>query len=332
MSDEHQPAKQPIQAAEPLLKGPKRQHFVNRAYLEGFCNKDGKLAVYDRELDEVRVQQPLNTAVIGHFYTFVDNEGRKRFELEAMLCDAEGKAKSGITKLAAKQQLTNDEREDLAIYVSLACFRTPDMVDSLKLMHSGLIADITRRTFSNVDQVKEILRGKDGVPTSEEELEQEARAMVEFAQSDNYEVTTNHQWAVGMAMQVATSVAQLHAGRNWLVVHRPCNSKSFVTSDAPVILSSIRPREPSFWGIGFGSADAAIGFPLTQSCALIMFGNQGALRHREIDSAAIRQFNLDVAARCQRFVIGRDEQLIRHLKDRLRLADKKWQPKMQRVL
>lgn len=329
MSDAHQPVALSAETAAPLLKGPKRQHFLPKFYLEGFCDKDGKLAVYDRERDDVRVQQPLNTGVIGHFYTFVDIEGRKRFELEQMLSELEGKASTGIRKLAAKQALTNAERADLAIFVSFACFRTPDMVESLKLMHSGLIADMVRRTYSSVNQVKESLRGEPGMPTSEEELEREARGMVDFAQRCS--VTTNHQWAVSMAMQVAPSVAQLHAGRNWLVVHRPCNSKSFVTSDAPVILSSIRPREPSFWGIGFGSADAAIGFPLTQSCALIMFGNQGALRHREIDSAAIRQFNLDVAARCQRFVIGRDEQLIRHLKDRLRLADKKWQPKMQRM-
>lgn len=71
----------PAHVAKPLLFGPKRQHYLPKFYLEGFC-KDGKLAVYDRESDEVRVQQPLNTGVIGHLYTFEDSEGRKRLELE----------------------------------------------------------------------------------------------------------------------------------------------------------------------------------------------------------------------------------------------------------
>jgi hypothetical protein len=40
--------------------------------------------------------------------------------------------------------------------------------------------------------------------------------------------------------------------------------------------------------------------------------------------------NLALADRCQRFVIGREEALVRSLSDRLGLAAKVWQPKMQR--
>ena len=104
--------------AKPLLTGPKRQHFLPRFYLQGFC-RDGTLAIYDRESNEVRVQQPLNTGVIGHFYTLEDNEGRKRFELEQMLSEFEAKASPGIRKLVAKVQPTDEERADLAIFVAL---------------------------------------------------------------------------------------------------------------------------------------------------------------------------------------------------------------------
>ena len=316
-------------ASKPLLTGPKRQHFPPRFYLEGFT-KDGKVAVFDRDKNEVRTQQPVNTGVIGHFYTMEDADGHQRFELEQMLSEFEGKASPGIKKLAAKEQPTDEERADLAIFVALAGFRTPDIIESLKLFNSGLIGDIAKRMFANVDQVKETMRGKPGSPTSEEELEQEAKEMVDFAQSGQYEVTTNHRWAVGMAMKMAFEVAPLLAGRNWLVVHRPNKKKSFVTTDAPVVLSTVTPREPSFYGIGFGNTDAMVVFPLTQSCALVMFGKDGALRHREIDAVAIRHMNLALADRCQRFVIGREEALVKSLAERLALSEKEWQPKMQR--
>jgi hypothetical protein len=119
---------------KPLLTGPKRHHFLPRFYLEGFA-RDGVVAVYDREADLVRVQQPLNTGVIGHFYTLEDSEGRKRFELEKTLSEVEGKAAPAMRKLAAREELTADERGDLAIFVALAGFRTPDIVESLKLQH-----------------------------------------------------------------------------------------------------------------------------------------------------------------------------------------------------
>jgi hypothetical protein len=61
-------------AARPLLQGPKRHHFLPQFYLEGFA-RDGLVALFDREKNEIRLQQPLNTAVIGHFYTLKDGKG-----------------------------------------------------------------------------------------------------------------------------------------------------------------------------------------------------------------------------------------------------------------
>lgn len=145
-------------ATQPLVDGPKRQHFLPRFYLDGFT-KEGVLAVYDREANEIRVQQPVNTGVIGHFYTLEDEEGRKRFEVEKMLSEFEAKASPTIRKLAAKEEISADERSDLAIFVALAGFRTPDIVDSLKLFNSEVVGDVAKRMFTDVEQVKKQMRG-----------------------------------------------------------------------------------------------------------------------------------------------------------------------------
>ena len=137
-----------------------------------------------------------------------------------------------------------------------------------------------RGMFANVDQVEEIMPGKLGAPTSERALEQEATELVAFAQSEDDEVTTNHRWAVGMATQMAFRVAPLLTGRHWRIVHRSNDRTSLVTSDAPVVLSTVQPRNPRFYGIGFGSADAMVILPLTQSCALVILGEDGVLEHR----------------------------------------------------
>lgn len=178
----HQSAASDDAAAKPLLDGPKRQHFLPRFYLEGFT-KDGLLAVFDRRTNELRVQQPVNTGVIGHFYTLEDSEGRKRFELEQMLSEFETKASGAILNLAAKQEIGPEERADLSIFVALAGFRTPDIVDSLKLFNSSTVDHVAKKLFADVGQVKEQMRGKPGSPTTEEELEKEAIEMVEFIQS-----------------------------------------------------------------------------------------------------------------------------------------------------
>ena len=313
---------------KPLLTGLKRQHFLPRFYLEGFA-KDGFLAVYDRQSNDVRVQAPLNTGVIGHFYTLEDSEGRKRFELEQMLCEFEGKASSTIPKLAEKQEITDDERTDLAIFIALACFRTPDIVESLKLMNSALIGRFANQLFDDVAVVKERMRGKPGAPTAEEELEAEAQMLVNFAQGGQYTIETSHHWAIGLSIEMAFQVAPILAGRNWAIIHRDSEKKSFITADAPVWLTTVTPRGKSIWGVGFANADAMVLFPLTQSCALVMFGDEGDFVHRTVDATKVRQFNSGIAAHCQRFVIGRDEALVRSLAKSVRLHKNAWKPKLQ---
>lgn len=317
-------------AAKPLLNGPKRQHFLPRFYLENF-SANGFVAVYDREKDEVRLQQPVNTGVIGHFYTMEDAEGRKRFELEQLLAEYEGKAKPVIDKLAVRESLDAEERSDLAIFIALGAMRTPDVVDSLKAFNAGMVTDVMKSMFADVNDVAARLRDDpDFAGKSEDEVLEEAKLMVDMAQNDGVKVTTEHRWAVGMAIQMALEVAPIFAGRDWVVVHRDNDKKSFITTDAPVLLTTVAPRANNFWGVGFGNADALVFFPLKESCTLAMLGNSGDLRHVEADTEKVRQLNSGMAAKCQRFVIGRDEALVSSLAHATGLARTKWKPKMQR--
>lgn len=317
-------------ADAPLLNGPKRQHFLPKFYLEGFADKKGMVAVYDRKEDQVRVQQPINTGVIGHFYTVEDDQGRKRFELEEMLSVIEGKASIVIKKLVAKEGISPDERADLAVFVAMAMFRTPDIVDSLKLANAGFVERMAKLQFGSVSRVMAQMRGKSGTPTSEAELEQKAKDMVDFVKGGHYTVETDHKWALGMAYQQAMNVAPILEQRHWDVTHRANDSKSYVTSDAPVVLTTLVPRPPSpYGGVGFANSDALAYFPLCASSGLVMYGNSGGLAHRTVGAEQMRHTNLGVADRCQRFVIGRDEALVSSLAARLNLANKEWVPKMQ---
>lgn len=316
-------------ARKPMLLGAKRQHYLPRFYLDGF-SADGLVAVYDREKDETRRQHPKDTAVIGHFYTMEDADGRKRYEIEALLGEYETKAAPVVKKLAAKGDINADERTDLAVFIALGAMRTPDVVDSLKLLNSDLVMRFAKQMYANVGVVAERLaQDPEYAGKSEEEVRQEAQLMVEMAQNNGLQVVTNEKWAIGMALKMSLQVAPILAGRNWDIVHRDNDTESFVTADAPVVLRTVAPRPTNFWGVGFGSVDALILFPLTESCVLLMYGSDGGFAHKQGSCDFVWQTNLIVAGHCQRFVVGRDDQLLRSLADNQRLAQTKWQPKMQ---
>lgn len=315
--------------AKPLLTGPKRQHFLPRFYLENFST-NGLVAVYDRIQDTVRLQQPVNTGVIGHFYTMEDAEGRKRFELEHLLSEYESKARPVIDKLAARGDINADERSDLAIFIALSAIRTPDIVDSLKASNSDMVTHVMKRMFNDVDEVAARLReDPDCTGKTDDQVRAEAKLMVELAQNDGVKVSTEHRWAVGIAIHMALEIAPIFADRRWIVLHRNDDKKSFVTTDTPVLLTTVAPRTKSFWGVGFGNTDALVFFPLKESCTMAMHGNSGDLLHTEVGTEKVRQLNLAMASKCQRFVIGRDEALLRSLADQARLAQTKWKPKIQ---
>lgn len=318
-------AKDPL----PLLQGPKRQHFLPRFHLEGFA-RQGLVAVYDREKSEIRLQQPVNTGVIGHFYTMEDEQGRKRFEIEQLLSEYEGKAKPVVERLAAGEEVDDDQRTDLAIFIALGAMRTPDIVESLQQMNSGLVERVMRTMYGSVEQVlQDLRRDEANTGKTNAELEIEARIMVDIAHQVGV-VKTSSKWAISMAMKMALEIAPTLAGRDWRILHRDHAAKSFVTTDAPVVLTTIAPRPTSFWGgVGYGNADALVIFPLTESCVLTMFGNSGRFQHRQADRDRIRQINLAVASRCKRFVVGRDEKLVESLATQLRLSETPWKPKMR---
>ena len=316
---------------KPALSGPKRHHFLPRFYLENFA-RDGHVAVDDREEDQVRIQQPVNTGVIGHFYTMEDAQGRRRFELEQLLSEYEGKAKPAIDKLAARDNLEAEERADLAIFIALGAMRTPDVIDSLKAFNSGIVTDVMKAMFANVEDVAARLRDSaDFADKTDEAVFAEAKLMVTMAQKGGVQVEAKHQWAVGEAIRLGLLIAPIFAGRDWVVLHRDNEKKSFVTTDAPVLLTTVAPRPGGFWaGVGYGNSDALVYFPLKSSCMLALLGDEGDMRHAEVSAEQVRQLNLAMAAECQRFVVGRDEALVRSLADTVGLATSSWRPKMQR--
>ena len=313
----------------PKLSGPKKQHVVPRFYLEGFC-RDGLLNVYDRHKNEFRIQTPNSTGAITHYYTFTDAEGRRRYDLEHLMCEYEGKAAQIIRKLSAKEQLTDEERSDMAIFVAIMGFRTPDQIDSLKAANGEMVKRITQMIFGSEKLATiAVKQNPKNVGLSEDEIEQQAKQLCEFVQRNQFTVETDHQWALGKSMNMFAKVADILVRRDWVVMHRDSEKRSFITSDAPLILTLMQQRQNTFYGIGYASSDAMVVFPLTQASILVMYGFDGSFTHGLMTEANMKDTNRLIAERCQRFVMGRDEKLVRSLVEYVKLDKTSWQPKIK---
>ena len=317
-----------LEGVVPKLTGPKRHHIIPRFYLEGF-SRDNLLAVYDRKTKQHRRQQPENTAVNNHFYSFQDADGNRRYDVEHAFGVEEGKAAGIIRKLIDGRQLIDQEIADFAVFLAIMACRTPSMIDSTKDVHERLVKRIAREKFRSVELAMQTIRGNPAhAGKTESELVQEARTLSDLVQSDDYEVVTNHQWAMGMTIGMIKNLPPILIQRHWRVLHVSNPKRSFVTSDSPVVLSTVIRRPHNLQSVGFANIDAMVLFPLSQNCALLMFGEGGTLDHQSVNDVQLREYNLMVADRCQRFLFARDEPLNRSLVKYLNMGNKEWQPKV----
>lgn len=311
----------------PKFSGPKRQHIVPRFYLNGFC-RDGLLSVYDRKEQAFRHQTPPNTSVESNYYTFTDTEGQTRYDLESYMSEYESKAAHIIRKLAKKEVITENERCDMAIFLGAMHARTPTQVDSIKFITGEIIKRYTQLNFSSEDYIKNIVMKchKDGNP-SEDKINDDIRRLRKIIDEGQFSVDTNHQWALGMSIATSASVAEILAQREWLIIHCDSPKRSFITSDSPLVLTRMTPTESKHAGLGYASTDALVIFPLDQSCVLMMHGLNNKLTHGVIQENKIKAINCLIALHSKRFIMGRDEKLVRSLVKNARLDDISWQPK-----
>ncbi|QOY23235.1 DUF4238 domain-containing protein [Xanthomonas citri] len=310
----------------PLLTGPKRQHFLPRFYLKGFTADDDLLSVYDRTTGEVRRQAPDNTAVTGHLYTLTDDQGRKRFELEAALAAIEAAASNHLPTLIKGAPLSEEARGALSYFFAAMAVRTPEFIQSIQHANGQLLKRVSQMLFSTPQQAMIALRARpDNAGKSDAELFDEALELADFMEEDDFEVTTAHSEAVLTALPLADTVAPIFFSRSWTVLEAPRGS-SFVTTDAAMMLTSLATR-PHRFGLGHGSPDALTVLPLSSGHAIAMFGSGPTIRRWKIDTQKVREINISLADRAQRFLFARDDRHAAAIGRAARMTEKTWRPR-----
>ncbi len=300
----------------PRLTGAKRQHYLPRMYLQGF-EANGSLAVYDRKTGDIRLQTAHNTALTGHLYTFEDESGRKRFELEELLSNIESKMAISIPRLLAGSFDANDV-ETLICFIAFMEIRTPSALDVTKQVKAKFVDTTVQaitRTPERARQALAAMYRHNGTVRTEEELTEEVYRIVEFAQGGHYEIVVDDQFALMQNFKLWEVIYKALKEKDILLV-RPRDPRSrYITCDAPVILESASGNS----SVGFGSPDAKIMFPLTADCLIAFEGKGSRMGHASASAEHVVRINEVLARSAHRYAISSDERQLRALTQRLNL-------------
>lgn len=310
--------------SEPQFDGPKRHHYVSRFYLEGFADREGLLHVFDRKTGKIRPQTPKDTTVIGHFYTFIDKDEQRRFELEKLFGIIETSACSALKKINNGGHLSQKEREYLSLFIAMTAIRTPAAFEEARHVEQEVHrADIKLR-MANKQQAYFIEKRVSPPGATEEELHKLAIDAYRMVNEDCFTVEVSDELARQASLKQWVPVAEIIYKRDWTVVEAP-DGFEYITSDSPAVLVPLEKfkNDP----LGFGSLHAHVLFPLTRKRALVMNGDGARFRHMKVSADQVHRFNSKLAADCYRFVIGAQAEYLSETVGKLGLIGTSWSPR-----
>jgi hypothetical protein len=285
------------------MNKPKRHHYLPQFYLNFYC-RGGGLWLFDRERREYRQQTPKNTALKQHYYSTEATDGEKDTRIEELLSIVEGHAKIVIDKLVAREAITHNEKEELAIFVAFMIGRVPGFEKSVNEVHEQLIRHMCEVAFSDEARVQAIMDDRER--DTGEKPEVSAKDLVNFQKRGEYDIGIHRNASLELMLSLSMDLANYFQQMDWCVHHAPSKS-TFITTDNPFVLIPPKHRGPRLYGTGIITPGAMKVFPLAPSACLVMYDHGNDISHRELDAPKVRSMNNILACHSDRFVIARDE-------------------------
>lgn len=298
--------------------GPKRHHYCAQSYLTGFTNADGFICVFDRVKKEYRLQQPQDTALQSHFYTFRGRDGKRHTDVEAIFSEIEGNAVPLFKKIDAGKFLSQVEKEKLGIFISYQWVRVPEFEKLINESGEKITRESYKRMFYDEEMAQKIIdQYKSGLAIKDAGVT--AKDMVDFIQSEKYAIKFPKEHYIRLMLQTGIEMYNYIMQMNWLFFQSP-QSTAFVTSDNPVyLLPPPQYDSNNFYKSSYGwlTRGAKKMFPLTVKTALVIGDKGENIEFFSIDRPAVRKINVFTAVNSDRFLIARD---LAHLKNIVKIS------------
>jgi hypothetical protein len=297
-----------------------RNHYIPRRYQLGFANDAGKVWLFDRKTLDYREGAPINIGVQRDFYTTVDKAGVRNDSVEKMLASLEGAVWPLFDRLNHQvDEINAEDRAHLALFVAFMRTRTPAFDQMSNNLGNALFQWMAKARNPTPELVAEDYKKATGKVIEPAE----AQEIFDAIHSGNYIVETPRQNNIKMMLDIATQLGQAIATMSW-TIFRSTPDYTFVTSDNPFVVVPPLGKDSTLEGTGPLSPGATNLIPLSSSTLLcVRQDGSGPLRFLRANRDFVRFANQHVAAASDRFLLARDEPLLRKLVKRTK-ADQ-WQ-------
>ncbi len=174
-------------------------------------------------------------------------------------------------------------------------------------MFAKTMKKINLLMFSSEKQAAAILKKVE--EDTGQKIDISLKGLIDFVQGERYDLEISKEWRLEMMMSLGSELIGFFLNMDWLFLEAP-NKSSFITSDNPFVL--VPPKDCNPRG-GMITKGAKKVIPLSLKTCLIMGDYGQKIVSGSISSENVRKINLNIAAHCDRFIIGRDRALLERL-------------------
>jgi hypothetical protein len=292
----------------------KRHHYVPRFLLQRFTSdpseRGSHLFRLDKKTGANRRGNPLNEAVIGHYYRLVDDAGNVDNTAEEVLNRIEAEAAEVIGMLANPEfEVTGDDVQKLILFVVMLKNRTPQAREALRENDERAGELLLETQLSDRDAYHRALgRGRPEAEVETERLEalEDLRAgRIGLASSPEREVAL-------MFLAVERTTTTVFNELGVVLLRAPAHSGAlFVTSDHPVTHYDPTPKMPEA-GRSFMSSPNSVTFiALDPHCGLLLTQDAPRTWHEvEVTDDDVDEANLLTYAWAREAIYGPTQEAV----------------------
>lgn len=252
---------------------PRKHHYVPQFYLAGFTKNDSatdRLYVFDKERRTSWPSTPKGSAHQRDFYAIDGEVDGDPMTIEKKFSKLEGQWNTALQQIINSETIPDDESfGDLMMFIAFMAVRVvrfrdfqSDAVDRIHkaLVHTQLSTETGRASF------RKIIEEQKG-PLSDEMFDK----LVEFGQSDDYEVNYDQSHYVHEMLRMGIELAPALSLRNWRLWKAEDDSPDLICSRSPVAATwaTAPPPGMSLFSPAFGTPNTIVSVPLNRRLALV---------------------------------------------------------------
>jgi len=259
----------------------KGHHYITESYQRGFTDENGHVWVLTPE-GKIFNSNPENTFKEDHFYTIKLPQGGGSLAAEKTLAELEGAYIAAISKIEKGEELTDDDRIHIAMFVAAMFTRTKIHREHLK----GFLENV----IDKGERMKEAMRGKK-MPRALESSGGPSMSLTELKEGMKDLDTQQTLMMMTNTLEMAPVILEM----NWWIL-KASEGETFVTSDNPLAMCS--PEREKKYGhraigaaAGLAHADVEVTFPLSKKYALYASWKSEGNITTEVPATTVQQLN-----------------------------------------